>query len=459
MSLVRGEIFRTAAFRLSLSLSAAFSALILLLFGFVYWQTAVYETNRIDAVLINEARVLAAAPRDELIRSVGVRLANDLHRITFAALFSPDGRLIAGNLLRPPAGLAIDGKVYPVDASRFDPASRSPEPARAIALRLPDGDLLVIGRNSDELVQLRHVVLRGLLLGLAPAVLLSLLAGVVLSSRTLNHIRIIRRSLQRIMRGHIEERLPTRGTRDDLDQLVAAVNAMMDEIAALMDELRGIGDNIAHDLRMPLARLRARLERSRVQAGSQQELEAAVDQALTDLDQLAAIVAAILRIGEIENTRRQAGFAVLALDEMVRELAELFQPIADAAGIALSAHVDAPGSITGDRDLLMEAFTNLVDNALKFTPAGGSVFITCYRNPEGAPVLRVTDTGPGIPEKERQAVMKRFYRSDKSRHVPGGGLGLSLVTAIMRLHQFRLAIVGEPPGCIFEVTCTPTPGD
>ncbi len=446
------EIFRTAAFRFVLASSAAFSALTLLLFGFIYWQTTIYETNRIDTILIGESNTLVTESRPDLIRAVGSRLSTDLHRITFAALFSPQGALIAGNLQQPPVGLVADGRVHGVSANRLNPASSETEPALAIARTLANGDLLVIGRNIDELVELRGLVHRALTLGLVPALLLSLLAGIILSTRSLNHIKIIHQTLKRIIRGHLQERLPTRGTRDDLDQLVYAVNGMLDEIAKLMVDLRGIGDNIAHDLRMPLARLRARLERGRSQQVPAAELEDIVDRAIADLDQISAIITAILRIGEIENGGRHAGFTWLDLDEVMCELAELYQPIAEAAGIEFHFQTNHAGTILADRDLLMEALVNLVDNALKFTPAGGSVTVAALRRAE-VPVIRVEDTGPGIPLDQREHVTKRFYRSDKSRSIQGSGLGLSLVQAIVRLHGFSLAIVADPPGCVIEITC------
>lgn len=438
-------------------LSAAFSVLTLVLFFFIYWQTAIYETNRIDAILNSEAAALAGEPQPDLVRAVGMRLSIDLHRITFAALFTPQGTLIAGNLQQKPAGLPSDGQVHSVDANRLNPTSSDLEPARAIARVLPNGDLLVIGRNIDELVELRGLVQRALILGLVPAILLSLVTSIVLSTRTLNHIKVIHQALQRIIKGHVRERLPTRGTRDDLDLLVYAVNDMLDEISMLMDELRGIGDNIAHDLRMPLTRVRARLERSRSQVVSTSALEQTVDLAITDLDQISATITAILRIGEIESANRQAAFTRIDLGELVTELAELFQPIAEAAGITLQARIREEGAVVGDPDLLMEAFVNLVDNALKFTPSGGTVFLTLYQGAHG-PVVRVADTGPGIPLDEREAVMKRFYRSDKSRHVAGSGLGLSLVLAVVRLHGYALTIVGDPPGCVFEMTCASDSG-
>jgi signal transduction histidine kinase len=249
----------------------------------------------------------------------------------------------------------------------------------------------------------------------------------------------------------LRERLPTRGGDDPFDQLAVSVNQMLSEIETLIQEIAGIGDNIAHDLRTPLTRVRVRLERGRERAATVEELRAVADQAIAGLDQSLTIITALLRISEIEHSGRLAGFSDVLLAPLVREVGELYDPIAEDKGVSLRVEAADEMTVHGDRDLLFEAVANLVDNAVKFTPDGGRVELGLLRH-GGENVIRVSDTGPGISENEREAVAKRFYRSDKSRGTAGLGLGLSLVAAIVKLHGFRFAITAGP-GCTVEIAC------
>ncbi len=450
------EIVRTATFRLTLAVAAAFAVCAAVLFAFIYWQTAVFETQRIGTILTSEARVLAEAPLPELFRApegrlLDGRLASGLHRVTFIGVFAPDGTYIAGNLHELPAGLLADGHAHRLDGLHLADGTQT---ALAVALRLPSGQTLVVGRNMAVLVELHQVVIHALLLGLIPAVLLALAAGAVLSLRTVGRLRVLHQAIERIMHGGLGERLPAGGTRDDLDQLIRAMNRMLDEIERLVGEAKSVGDNIAHDLRTPLARVRTRLERGRRVARTREELCVVVDAAIEDLELTFGIITAILRIGEIESGRRRAGFGSVDLAEIAQEAVEIYAPIAEERDVSLVAQTGAVPLVPGDRDLLMEAVANLVDNAIKFTPAGGAVRIAVSDTPEG-PALRIADTGPGIPSAERELVLRRFYRADKSRQVPGHGLGLSLVAAIVHLHDFRL-MAGDGPGCVFTLLCPST---
>jgi signal transduction histidine kinase len=262
----------------------------------------------------------------------------------------------------------------------------------------------------------------------------------------------VNKRVQRIVAGDLRQRLPTRAVDDPFDKLALIVNKMLDDIEALIHEIAGVGDDIAHDLRTPLTRVRVRLERGRQHATTVDELRAVVDQSIAGLDQSLAIITALLRIAEIEHTRRLDGFSEVPLAPLLREVGDLYDPIAEDKHITLQVDVTAEATVHGDRDLLFEAVANLVDNAVKFTPEGGRVELALRRS-DGEAAIRVKDTGPGIPDIEREAVTKRFYRSDKSRRTEGIGLGLSLVAAIVKLHGFRFTIAGGS-GCTAEVVCT-----
>jgi PAS domain S-box-containing protein len=239
------------------------------------------------------------------------------------------------------------------------------------------------------------------------------------------------------------------GYRGVATQITAAVRAALLEEA--LQEAKVVGDNIAHDLRTPLTRVRIRLERGREHAATVEEMRSVADQAIAGLDQSLTTITALLRITEIEHSRRREGFGEVQLAPLIREAGDLYDPIAENKGVTLCVEALDGTAVRGDRDLLFEAVANLVDNAVKFTPEGGRVALALLHQ-DGETVIRVSDSGPGIPEIEREAVTQRFYRSDKSRNTKGLGLGLSMVAAIVKLHSFRFRI-SPGPGCTVEIAC------
>jgi signal transduction histidine kinase len=451
LSSVRPPDFaRTSTFRWTLAIAGAFVLCTLLLFGFVYWQTAAYMTSRLDGLLTQEVRVIADAAPERRLEQIEDRLRQDPRRIRIAGLFGADGARIAGNLESLPSGLAPD---IPANAVvvRLDGRDREMQAVRLVVHPLPSGEVLVSGRNIDELSEIAEIVGRALALGLLPAFGLALAIGVVLSLRAHNRLSEVNRKIQLIVAGDLRARLPTNGRDDPFDQLAVGVNRMLGEIEALIHEIAGVGDDIAHDLRTPLTRVRIRLERGRERAATLGELRAVTDQAIAGLDQSLTVITALLRIAEIEHSRRLEGFSEVELVPLVKEIGELYDPIAEDKDVILRVDASDNALVHGDRDLLFEAVANLVDNAVKFTPAGGRVELALVRR-EGEIVMQVKDTGPGISESERDAVTRRFYRSDKSRRTEGLGLGLSLVAAIVKLHGFRFAIAAGP-GCTVEIAC------
>lgn len=449
------DLARTGAFRWTLAIAAWFATLSLLLFVFVYWQTAVREREQSDILVLHESGYIAGAPRGAVTARLETWLQEDRHNVRYAALFGLDGNRLAGNMPTLPAGLPMDGAVHEMNTHPLDDDGVSRcETVRAVARRLNDG-VLVIGYDTDEIKQTRAVILRALGLGVPPMLLLSLAAGALLGHRARLRVAAVDHAIGRVMAGHLGERLPVRGRGDELDRLAGSVNAMLAEIERLVGEICGVGDSIAHDLRTPLTRTRARLERSRNLAHTQAEFHETLDRAVAWIDQTLAIITAVLRIGEIEHGRRRAAFAPVDLAPLVREVAELYDPIAEEKGVCLV--VDAPDPVPatlGDRDLIFEAVANLVDNAVKFTPGSGEVRLALSVRPDGI-VIRVEDSGPGIPPADREKVLQRFYRAERSRHEEGSGLGLSLVSAVAGLHGFGLTIGGDC-GCVVELICPRT---
>jgi signal transduction histidine kinase len=443
------EFLRTTTFRWTLVVSGAFTACILLMFAFVLAQTFAYMTVDVDGLNAGIAEsILEKDGLEHRIQRLEEFLRVDPNNVKFGGLFAADGTRSAGNVESVPPGLKADAGPQLVSLVRIDGMSER-RSVRAIARRVPQGGTLVIGRTDYEFTWVVRSVERALALGLIPTLCLGLATGVFLSFRAQRRVEQVNRKIQRIVAGELRERLPTQGTQDPFDKLAVLVNGMLDEIEALIRSIAGVGDDIAHDLRTPLTRVRVGLERARQNARTLDNLRGAVDQAISGLDQSLTIITALLRIAEIEHSRRLGGFRHVQLADVLREVGELYDPIAEDKRVAFTVLATEDLVVHGDRDLLFEAVANLVDNAVKFTPEGGRVELSLQRSGEEA-VVRVRDTGPGIPESERDLVGRRFYRADKSRCAPGVGLGVSLVKAIVKLHGFRLNISGYP-GCCVEI--------
>jgi signal transduction histidine kinase len=439
------QLMHSSTFHRALIAAAVFAAFILVLFGFIYWQTDHYLVARSDRMIASQLNFIAGLPSERRIDAIAQHLKQDSRGVQHAGLFDANAHRIAGNLEQLPPELKIDDTVHDVSVVRVFPTGRQTRVIRAIAQRMTNGDTLVIGREVDETREISHVVGQALALGLLPAFCLCLLAGAWLSSRAQKRVEEVNQRVQRIIAGDLSERLPDRDVDEPFSKLAAIVNGMLDEMETMIRALAGVGNDIAHDLRTPLTRARLALERGRTNATTLEQLQAVTDKAITSIDQSLTIITALLRLAEIENSRRSAAFGNVSLHEMLREVCDIYEPIAENKNVDLRVDIKHPAHVLGDRDLLLEAVANLVDNAVKFTPEGGRVDIELVRRDREA-VVRVSDTGGGISEQEREAVLRRFYRSDKIRTTPGVGLGLNLVAAIVKLHGFRLAICPGPGG-------------
>jgi signal transduction histidine kinase len=451
------EFLRGSSFRLAATFACTFAASTVVLFGFIYWQTARFEKNRIDAYIASDAKAIAASSHKDVLQAVELRILGDIPRVSFAALFDPNGHRLVGNLDSVPSGLPIDGKAHRVKAVRSGHVFEELQAIRAVARRLPGGDLLVIGRDIDELEELWNLIGRALELGVIPAVVLSLLAGAFVSYRAQERVKAVHRAAERIMAGALGERLPVHGSSDDFDRLAASVNLMLDEISRLLDSVKAAGDGIAHDLRTPLARLQTRLEQGTRSARRKEALEDTIDKVIVDLDQVQQLIRTLLRISEMESGSRRVAFRSVDLGLLAEEVVQIYEPVAEEKQISLSVDSAAGLMVNADGGLLVEAVANLVQNAIKFTPAGGTVRLSAASGPEG-PTIEVHDTGPGIPADEQEKVFDRFYRADKDRHEEGAGLGLSLVASIARLHGFAITLESAGAGCVFKLVCA-APGD
>jgi signal transduction histidine kinase len=443
---------RLTSFRLAILFAGTFFLCTAALFGLVYWQATTYLVRNFDGVILKRAAVIATMSPDRWIGAVRERVNEDPGRLLSAGLFSPDGHRIAGNIASLP--FRVTGEPREATIVRIDPDGQRVQRVRATVRKLGGGQWLVIGRNIQENEEIAEIIGRVLMLGLLPALGLAILAGVLLSIGARQRIEELTILAGRIAAGDLHQRLPVVERDHPYDKLSTIINGMLEHMQSLVGQLANVGNDIAHDLRTPLTRVRTTLERARENAQTLEELRAAADRAIDGLDKSLVIVTALLRIAAIEHGRRVIEFGTVDLAEIAAEAVELYSPMAENRHIEMSTDFAMRVPITGDRDLLFEAAANLIDNAIKFTPDNGTVQVRVAHT-DDCTVLRVRDSGPGIGEEEREAVTRRFYRADKSRRTPGAGLGLSLVSAIAKLHGFRLVTSGGP-GCTIEIQCPDT---
>lgn len=446
------DVPRTTAFRMTVLFGALTVTVVLLALGVVYWRAGVFLTRRLDETLVREAAEFQRASVPEQATHIDSLVDSDRRGHWRAALLAPDGRHLAGDLATVPEELrALDGGIHAL------PQGPAPTPehhhaARGLARRLADGRVLVLTVRTNEVHEVRELILRAMAAGLVGGVILALAGGFALSVGALRRIEAIHRASATIMAGDLSQRLPVRGSGDDFDKLAAIVNAMLAKIEGLIGDMKVAGDNIAHDLRTPLTRLRTRLEGALRRGGDIEAHRAAMEDAIGDADQILATFRALLRIAEVEDGRRRAAFATVDPGPLALAAADLYEPLAAAKGLAFTTDIRPTAPITGDADLLFEALGNLLDNAIKFTPNGGSVTLALRQEAGLAPEITVRDTGPGITPDQQDIMFRRFTRGDHARHTPGNGLGLSLVAAVAHLHGFGLAVEDGRPGCVMRIT-------
>ncbi|SFK61369.1 sensor histidine kinase [Methylocapsa palsarum] len=444
------KLWKTATFRVSVFFSLAITAVTAVVLVFVYWQVVKRDTAHQNRVLAEEVARGVNQTLPQLTREVDLRITRDLRAIDYAALFDSGGKLLSGNVDALPAALPIDGETHTIGLISRSNIRRETVSVLVVARRRQDGSVLLLGRNLSEVYAFRQIVLEALALGVVPSLLLAFIVGTIFSLRATKRLKAINRKIISIMQGNLTERLPTHGLNDDLDHVGRAVNLMLDEIVRLLDQIKSVGDNIAHDLRSPLAVMRIGLERA-LDNGSSDDLRSSAEKALGTLDRVMTTVAALLRISDIEYGRRTSGFKTIDLVEVCANAFDLYQPLADAKRIVFTLIAPEPLQVHGDFDLLVEAVANLIDNAIKFTPAGGFVEVAA-KSESGKPVVRISDSGPGVASQERGAIFKRRYRSDATRHLPGIGLGLHMASTIAQLHGFDLCVADCREGAAFEMS-------
>ena len=431
---------------------AVFGAAVFALFSYVYWSTASFVRSRSDGAIAAAHAVLRQAydqgGRGGLEAAIAQRVADDRSDGGFYLLVDPSFAPVAGNLAVWPSALKDIG-----DWSNVGVRERQPDAADAPLLRvksetLPDGYHLLVGRNIDDLDEFAQKIRAALMGALALTFVIGAFASVFVTRRTVGRIEAINTTSRAIMHSGLGERIPLRGTRDEWDQLAENLNQMLDRIEGLMGEVKQVTDNVAHDLRTPLARMRGRLEKAHARRRDGEYDQSLIGDTLADLDAVLRMFASLTRISQIEANDRIAGFRPIDLADIAREVVELFDAAAEEKGGHVSVVADPQVLLTGDRDLLFDAVANLVDNAIKHGREAGKVTVEVSQDNAGTEVS-VADDGPGIPADECRHVFKRFYRLERSRRTPGNGLGLSLVAAVARLHGATIEMADNAPGLKF----------
>lgn len=434
---MRIRIFHTEGFRIA----AIFVAIFAISAAALAIVTLAVVDQELRSQIVQFANADIGSVKDGY-RTQGVREASEVVGQRMASPGASDFFLLqrngseklAGNL---PPMQALTGVIefpHPAAAGRAIPG---------VGAFVAPGLYVFAGSDLRATQMARQRILRTLIWIFAGALALALLGGTIVSRTFLRRTDEIVTTCRAIMAGNLASRISVRGTEDELDRLSETINAMLDRIAALMDNLKQITSDIAHDLRTPVTHLRHRLERARDQSSKVEDYDQALEAAIAASDDILALFSALLRIAQIEGGARRANFAPLDLSGLLTRLGDVFGPVAEDARHHLSLVPGDPVTILGDRELLTQAFSNLIENAILHTPAGTIVTVSlAHRN--GEAVVTISDDGPGVPPDEHPKLFQRFYRLEASRTRPGYGLGLPLVAAIAELHGASIAIESQP---------------
>lgn len=436
------ELFRTSGFRLALAFLVVFGAAASALFLFVDWQMQGFLDQRSDEWLTREMQSLQSLPEDAIVSRLTTRSRDQTNAERPFSLFDQNGKLIAGIPLAFPEKPVFDA---PFDFA--DHSASKKDHYRGMLHRRADGSSILVAQSLHEQREFRERLENATLFASLTTAILGLAGTVAVGLGAVRRLDAMSDAAARIMKGDLKQRLPTGRAGGDIDRLAKVVNEMLDEIERLMQEVKGVCDNIAHDMRTPLTRLLGSLERARRRATSLEEYHGYVDEALEEIRGILKTFGALLRISEVEDGLRRSGFVEIDLKAIARDAVDFFEPAAEECGVTLAyaSGSNDPAIILGDPSLIFEAIANLIDNAIKFTPRDGRAIVRVESVGHGATVA-VEDTGIGIRKEDADAVLRRFYRAEKSRHAPGNGLGLSLVSAVARLHGMRLEIVTPDVG-------------
>lgn len=432
----------SAAYRIAFLNFGAYAVGLAILGAIVFGVMHVAFSRQLDSMIADEARTLVdeyrAGGNGELAEAIAAREASTSATRMLYAVVAPDGRRLYGsvNVGRPNVGLHEIEFVDPVEG---------PDTAHAMAVDLTPGERLVVAVDSDWIETIERIILIVFAAAFAGACLVGFGGAVILGNYLERRLRAISSSAEAIIGGDIRRRVPVSARRDEFDRLAVTLNRMLDRIETLLENLRQVSSGIAHDLRTPLSNLRSRLEQSTRETVTSAEAATVLEDAVGRLDDVLSLFAAILRIAEIESGETRRYFSIVDVSELATELAESFAPSIEDDGRNLFWSIEPGLAVDGDRELLAQAIINLLENAQRHTPPGTVIRFTLVAA-DNLVCIRVADSGPGVPKSDFGKITKHFSRLEGSRDTPGHGLGLSLVSAVAKLHAGRLLFGNLQPG-------------
>ena len=448
------KTLRSSTFKLALIAIGTFGVIMSAIFSYVYLSTSSYVRSRSDRAVMADYMslhgVYERSGRDGLIAGIQQRLADKGFAERVYLLVDPSSTPLAGNLKAWPSTVAAAGGWAEFRAAEPLRNAASRPLLRAMIETFPTGDRLLVGNDISDLDSFTGQIELAVISGVALIFVLAGVASILVTRRTVDRIESINATSRAIMLSDLDKRIPLRGTHDEWDRVAENLNLMLDRIETLMGEVKQVSDNVAHDLRTPLTRMRGRLEKAYHGQRIGETDQSLIGDTIADLDAVLRMFSSITRISQIETQARKDGFRTVNLVEIASEVVELYDAAAEQDGTRLTVAGDREVLVTGDRDLIFDAIANLVDNAIKHGRAGGRIVVT-NENIDGRAVISIADDGPGIPSGEYQHVFKRFYRLEHSRYTPGNGLGLSLVAAVARLHGARIEMLDNAPGLKFQL--------
>lgn len=444
---------------MSLAFALVLSATLAAFGGFVFWSTVGLMERQTDTVIETDIEALSEVYQRNglrgLIATIESRIERDPERSAIYLVADAARNPVVGNISAWP-----DSMPNPegwIEFSLAEPAGGQYTPAKARPFLLRGQVNLLVGRDIRSLQDLKTLIERALVWGTALAICVGVSTGVLLSRRLRRRLRGIIATSRDVMRGDLSRRVPDFGSADDLDEVARSLNAMLDETQRLLSGIEHVTNNVAHDLRTPLARLRNRLEQLRDHHSDTQQpaLRDGIDACVTDVDHLLATFGALLRIAKLEAAGLNADVGCVDLEEIASAAVELYEPLAHERGLSIRTTLRA-AQVRGERELLLQAVCNLIDNAVKFSPVGGHINVTLAVTATDVH-LDICDEGPGIDAADRTRVFERFYRGDRARHTAGSGLGLALVSAVCSYHGAAITLGNNNPGLCVRVRFPPAP--
>jgi len=443
------KIAHNSTFRMVALYFVLFILSSLILLSFIYWSTVGYIYKQLDHHIAYDMQRLQyiydTEGKEHLVDAIEMSLKQKNYESVYLLYDQKNKQILAGNLNKVPT---VNTGWHILDLSELTniPQHKN-HSARILVMLLPDNLIFINGLDLESVHQQERMILNSLMTGIGIILLLATIGGFIISISTIKKINLINDTIFDISRGNLTLRIPTRDTDDDYDLLAKNINEMLDQIHKLMQGMQNISNNIAHDLRTPLTRLRGRLET--IQRDSNNETAEGIQEVLNETDNLLSTFNAMLRINKVESGAQKGHFTGIAIDNLLQDVVGFYEPLAEDKDILIHYTVKSDSNINADRDMIFQVFSNLFDNAVKYTPHKGVISIgTEFIQNNNSQYIRIelSDSGKGIPESEREKVLEPFYRLEKHRDHQGNGLGLSLVAAIIKLHKGSIEFQDNNPG-------------